>query len=149
MSSTEELIRQAREARLKAYVPYSQFRVGAALEARDGTIYHGCNIENASYGLTNCAERTAFFRAIADGRRPGDFAALAIVGETNGPIAPCGACRQVMLELGGADLQVILANMGDAVAVTTPERLLPGAFSSADLSVMDAVKIPGKDDKAA
>ena len=149
MTSTEKLIQEAREARSKAYVPYSQFRVGAALEARDGTIYHGCNVENASYGLTNCAERTAFFRAIADGRKPGDFVSLAVVGETNGPISPCGACRQVMLELGGTDMQVILANMGNVVDVTTSGRLLPGAFSGADLSATEAAKIPGKDDNAA
>ena len=98
--------------------PYSTFKVGAALVTRDGTIYHGCNVENASYGLTNCAERTAFFSAIADGRKPGDFVQLAIVGETEGPISPCGACRQVILELGGADLQVIRANMGDALKLS-------------------------------
>lgn len=100
------------------YVPYSRFQVGAALQTSDGTIYHGCNVENASFGLTNCAERTAFFRAIADGHRPGDFVALAVVGDTRGPIAPCGACRQVILELGGP-LPVILGNMaGDALPTT-------------------------------
>ena len=112
---------RARTARQNAYVPYSTFKVGAALVTRDGTIYHGCNVENASYGLTNCAERTAFFSAIADGRKPGDFVQLAIVGETEGPISPCGACRQVILELGGTDLQVIRANMGDALEITSPE----------------------------
>lgn len=144
MNSTDSLILEARAARLNAYVPYSQFRVGAALATRDGQIYHGCNVENASYGLTNCAERTAFYRAIADGQKPGDFLALAVVGETAGPIAPCGACRQVMLELGGAGLQVILANLGEAVELTTAERLLPGAFSSADLSAQKAQQLPGK-----
>lgn len=133
MIDTDTLIEQAREARAKAYAPYSHFQVGAALEARDGKIYHGCNIENASYGLTNCAERTAFFSALADGQKPGDFTQLAIVGETDGPIAPCGACRQVILELGGPDLQVVLANMADLVEITTPTQLLPGAFSSSDL----------------
>ena len=133
MISTQDLILQARAARTKAYAPYSHFQVGAALVARDGKIYHGCNIENASYGLTNCAERTAFFSALADGQKPGGFTQLAIVGETDGPIAPCGACRQVIFELGGPDLQVILANMGDSVEITTPGQLLPGAFSSSDL----------------
>ena len=133
MIPVDILIAEARIARLKAYVPYSTFKVGAALATRDGKIYHGCNVENASYSLTNCAERTAFFRAIADGQKPGDFVQLAIVGETEGPISPCGACRQVMLELGGGDLQVIRANMGDAVEITNPERLLPGAFSGKDL----------------
>lgn len=133
MIPVDTLIAEARTARQNAYVPYSTFKVGAALVTRDGTIYHGCNVENASYGLTNCAERTAFFSAIADGRKPGDFVQLAIVGETEGPISPCGACRQVILELGGADLQVIRANMGDALEITSPEQLLPGAFSSRDL----------------
>ncbi len=144
MKTSDGLIQEARAARLKAYVPYSQFRVGAALATRDGKIYHGCNVENASYGLTNCAERTAIFSAIADGQKPGDFVALAVVGATAGPIAPCGACRQVILELGGAGLQVILANMDDAVELTTPERLLPGAFSGADLAAVEALQIPGK-----
>ena len=133
MISADLLIKQAREAREKAYAPYSHFQVGAALEARDGKIYHGCNIENASYGLTNCAERTAFFSALSDGQKPGNFIQLAIVGETDGPIAPCGACRQVIFELGGPDLRLVLANMGNSVEITTPGQLLPGAFSSSDL----------------
>lgn len=127
------LLDAARAARAKAYVPYSRFPVGAALLTRDGTLYHGCNVENASFGLTNCAERTAFFRAIADGHQPGDFVALAVVGDTEGPIAPCGACRQVMLELGGAALPVILGNLAGAVASTDAATLLPGAFVPNDL----------------
>ena len=133
MIDTETLIEQARKARAKAYSPYSHFQVGAALVARDGKIYHGCNIENASYGLTNCAERTAFYSALADGQKPGNFTQLAIVGETDAPIAPCGACRQVIFELGGPKLEVILANMDNLVEITTPAQLLPGAFSSSDL----------------
>ena len=133
MIDTETLIEQARKARAKAYAPYSHFQVGAALVARDGKIYHGCNIENASYGLTNCAERTAFYSALADGQKPGNFTQLAIVGETDAPIAPCGACRQVIFELGGPKLEVILANMDNLVEITTPAQLLPGAFSSSDL----------------
>ena len=127
------LLDAARAARAKAYVPYSRFPVGAALLTRDGTLYHGCNVENASFGLTNCAERTAFFRAIADGHQPGDFVALAVVGDTEGPIAPCGACRQVMLELGGAALPVILGNLAGAVASTDAAAFLPGAFAPNDL----------------
>ena len=133
MIDNEALIEQARKARAKAYARYSHFQVGAALVARDGKIYHGCNIENASYGLTNCAERTAFYSALADGQKPGNFMQLAIVGETDAPIAPCGACRQVIFELGGPKLEVILANMGNLVEITTPAQLLPGAFSSSDL----------------
>ena len=133
MIATDKLIEQAREARAKAYAPYSHFQVGAALVARDGKIYHGCNVENASYGLTNCAERTAFFRAIADGCQPGDFVALAVVGDTDNPISPCGACRQVLVELGGPDLPVYLANLGSATQATTAAALLPGAFTRADM----------------
>ena len=133
MMTPDQLIQEACVARQKAYIPYSRFGVGAALLTRDGTVYHGCNIENASYGLTNCAERTAMFRAIADGRKPGDFAMLAVVADTEGPVSPCGACRQVILELGGADLQVVLANLKGVVAVHTASDLLPGAFVAGDL----------------
>ena len=134
MIGVEQLISEARAAREKAYAPYSNFKVGAAVLTRDGKVYRGCNIENAAYGLTNCAERTAFFAAIADGYKPGDFAQLAVIGETEGPISPCGACRQVILELGGADLVVILANLENAVEISSPAALLPGAFSNVDLS---------------
>lgn len=128
-----ELINEARLARTKARAVYSNFQVGAALETRDGRVFHGCNIENASYGLTNCAERTAFFSAIAQGVQAGDFVRLAVVGDTEGPISPCGACRQVIIELGGPALEVILANMGEAVEYTTASRLLPGAFGAGDM----------------
>ena len=130
---SQVLLDEARVARAKAYVPYSHFQVGAALQAHDGTVYHGCNVENASFGLTNCAERTAFFRAIADGRQAGDFVALAVIGDTTGPIAPCGACRQVIMELGGPEMQVILGNLAGEVQPTTAEALLPHAFVNTDL----------------
>ena len=130
---SQALLAEARKARASAYVPYSRFQVGAALLGRDGTVYHGCNVENASFGLTNCAERTAFFRAISDGCRPGDFVALAVVGDTVGPISPCGACRQVMLELGGPDLRVLLGNLAGDVQPTTVAALLPGAFDHTGL----------------
>lgn len=125
----EQLIIEAIAARLLAYTPYSQFKVGAALLCRDGRVFHGCNVENASYGLCNCAERTAFFTAIAAGCKPGDFSALAIVGDTAGPISPCGACRQVMMELGGGALSVVLANLKGDVFVTTAGDQLPNAFA--------------------
>lgn len=124
----QALLAEARLARTKAYTPYSKFRVGAALLTRDGRIFHGCNVENASYGLCNCAERTALFSAIAQGCQPGDFAALAVVGDTDGPIAPCGACRQVIIELGSPALPVILGNMRDDIEITSAAALLPGAF---------------------
>ena len=85
--------------------------------------------------MTNCAERTSLFRAIADGRKPGDFTMLAVVADTDGPVSPCGACRQVIMELGGKDLQVVLANLKGNVAVHTASALLPGAFDAADLPV--------------
>jgi len=139
MMTAEQLIAEARAARLTAYAPYSNFKVGAAVLTKDGKIYRGCNIENASYGLTNCAERTAFFSAIADGYKPGDFAQMAVVGATEGPVSPCGACRQVILELGGADLVVVLANLGSAVEITSAALLLPGAFTNSDLPLGDVV----------
>lgn len=122
------LLNSAREAREKAYAPYSNFQVGAALQAKDGRVFHGCNVENASYGLCNCAERTAFFSAIAAGYRRNDFAAIAVIGNTDGPIAPCGACRQVMIELGGPELRVLLGNLQGTTRETTARELLPEAF---------------------
>lgn len=124
----EQLIAEAKLARERAYAPYSKFQVGAALLCRDGTVFHGCNVENASYGLCNCAERTALFSAVAAGYRPHDFAALAVTGDTEGPIAPCGACRQVIIELGGPQLEVILSNLNGAVMRTTAGEQLPHAF---------------------
>jgi cytidine deaminase len=125
----EALIREAREARNRAYAPYSAFRVGAAVLTRSGRVFSGCNIENASYGLCMCAERTALFLAIAAGCRCGDFTHLAVVGDTDEPLAPCGACRQVMMELGGPQLIVVQANLRGAVAQHTMAALLPGAFA--------------------
>jgi cytidine deaminase len=129
----QALIDEARAARELAYTPYSTFKVGAALACHDGRVFRGCNVENASYGLCNCAERTAFFSAIAHGYRPGDFTALAVIGDTIGPIAPCGACRQVILELGGNALPVVLANLKGDVKETTAAEQLPGAFGGWDL----------------
>lgn len=129
----EKLIAEAAEGRMLAYTPYSNFKVGAALECKDGRIFRGCNIENASYGMTNCAERTAFFSAIAHGYKPGDFAALAVIGATDGPIAPCGACRQVIVELGGNDLPVVLTNLQGDILETTASGQLPNAFGGWDL----------------
>ena len=129
MISDEDLVKEACKAREKAYVPYSRFKVGAALLTKDGKIYHGCNIENASYGLTNCAERSA----LSDGCHAGEFVKLAVVGQTDDVISPCGACRQVISELAGKDCQIILANLNGKIKKTFIAELLPGAFSSADL----------------
>jgi cytidine deaminase len=124
----EQLIQEALAARQSAYAPYSQFKVGAALLTKDGKVFHGCNVENASYGLCNCAERTALFSAVAAGYRPGDFAGMAVVGATEEPIAPCGACRQVMLELGGPALDIVLTNLKGDIKKTTASAQLPDAF---------------------
>ncbi len=129
-----ELLKQAKLAREKAYVPYSRFKVGCALMDTEGRIHHGCNIENAAFGPTNCAERTALFRAVADGHTPRSFLALAVVGDTDGPISPCGVCRQVMSELCAPDMPVYLTNLKGDVQETTVSALLPGAFSPSDLT---------------
>jgi cytidine deaminase len=126
-----ELLDLARKARSQAYVPYSNFPVGAALLTRDGRVFLGCNVENASYGLGCCAERTAIFKAVSEGAR--EFVAIAVVADTPGPVSPCGACRQVMAEFA-PDMTVLLGNMGDAMAQTTVAGLLPGAFSRKDLT---------------
>ncbi|MDB5833219.1 MAG: cytidine deaminase [Caballeronia sp.] len=124
----DELLERAKNARERAYAPYSRFKVGAALLAKDGAVFDGCNVENASYGLCNCAERTAFFSAIAAGYTRDQFAALAVIGDTDGPIAPCGACRQVIIELGGPELTIRLGNLNGAIRDTTAREQLPDAF---------------------
>jgi len=124
----QALIEEAAAARQNAYAPYSRFLVGAAVLTRDGRVFRGCNVENASYGLCNCAERTALFSAVAAGCKPGDFVALAIIGDTEKPIATCGACRQVVIELGTPDMEVVLANLKHKVEQTTAGALLPGPF---------------------
>ncbi len=128
----EKLVAESKKAREKAYVPYSKFPVGAALLAEDGTIYHGCNIENSAYSMTNCAERTAFFKAVSDGVR--SFKALVVVADTEGPVSPCGACRQVIAEFCSGSMPVYLTNLNGDVEETTVAKLLPGAFSKEDLS---------------
>jgi cytidine deaminase len=125
----DALIRAALDARGRAYAPYSGFRVGAALLSRSGRLFTGCNVENAAYGLSNCAERTALFCAIASGCRPGEITHLAVVADTESPVAPCGACRQVMIELGGGGLLVIQANLQGKICRSLAQDLLPGAFS--------------------
>jgi cytidine deaminase len=124
----DDLLERARLARDFAYAPYSGFKVGAALLTHDGKIFDGCNVENAAYGLCNCAERTAFFSAIASGYRREEFAALAVIVDAAGPASPCGACRQVIIELGGGALPIRLGNLNGAVRDTTAGEQLPDAF---------------------
>lgn len=129
----QKLIDEARAARDLAYAPYSKFHVGAALECKDGRVFRGCNVENASYPCGCCAERTAIFSAVAQGYKPGDFSALVVVGDTAGPIAPCGMCRQVIIEMGGNDLPVVLTNLNGDIMETTAAGQLPNAFGGWDL----------------
>ncbi|MBT2761649.1 cytidine deaminase [Paenibacillus sp. ISL-20] len=128
------LMQEAIKARTRAYIPYSAFGVGAALLDSNGEVHLGCNVENAAYGPTNCAERTALFRAIADGHEAGSFQAIAIVADTEGPCTPCGVCRQVLVELCKPDMKVIMGNMKGDIKETTVSELLPGAFGPWDLN---------------
>jgi cytidine deaminase len=127
----QQLMEEAKIARGFAYVPYSKFQVGAALLARDGKVFHGCNIENASYGMTNCAERTALFKAYSEGNT--QFDSLVVVADTDRPVPPCGACRQVISELCDPEMEVILTNLKGDVQRILVKDLLPGAFSPGDL----------------
>lgn len=127
----KELIQTALDARKNAYAPYSHYQVGAALLSSDGTIYSGCNIENASYGATNCAERTAFFSAVSEGKR--DFLAIAITGGLEGEeisdyAVPCGICRQIMQEFCGDDFQVIVAKSTEDFRQYPFSEILPFGF---------------------
>ena len=125
--ASRTLIDAARRARRHAHARFSGFKVGAALEAQDGTIITGCNIENATYGLTLCAERVAMFKALSEGHR--EFVAVAVVADTNEPTPPCGACRQILWEFA-ADLEVILANLTEAKGTYRLKDLLPLPFDS-------------------
>ena len=129
----EELCKLAIEAMAHAYAPYSGFKVGAALLCADGSVYQGCNIENAAYSPTNCAERTAFFKAVYDGHR--DFTAIAVCGGKNGVITgafpPCGVCRQVMREFCGDDFLIYLVNEKGFETVTLSD-LLPFGFRAGE-----------------
>ena len=126
-----ELVERAFQAQQRAYAPYSGFLVGAALRTRDGKIYDGCNIENAAYSPSNCAERTAFFKAVSEGERV--FQAIAIVGNKRGEkgdfCPPCGVCRQVMAEFCGEDFEILLAKEKDIWKSVTLGELLPESFS--------------------
>lgn len=126
-----ELIDHASDMLDKAYVPYSKFPVGASLLTEDGKIFSGCNIENASLGLSNCAERTAIFKAVSEGCQK--FSRLTVVGDTKEPISPCGACRQVMAEFFEPAMPILLVNTNGDRFETTINELLPGAFRSEDM----------------
>lgn len=131
----EKLLELAHEARERAYAPYSHYAVGAALLTKDGRVYQGCNIENASFSATNCAERTAFFKAVYDDCY--DFAAIAVVGGPAGkpvqaqdePSGPCGVCRQVMQEFCGPDFEIHMQKAGGGVFTVKLPELLPFGFT--------------------
>lgn len=134
MIDFKSLMRSAQEARNNSYSPYSHFRVGATLLTKNGKVYTGCNIENAAYSATNCAERTAIFKAVSEGER--EFEALAIVGGREGEVAdfcaPCGVCRQVISEFCNKDFKIILGNE-KKFEIYTLDQLLPLSFSDKDL----------------
>ena len=128
-----ELIQKAKEAKEQAYAPYSGFHVGAALLCKDGTIFTGCNIENSAYGPTNCAERTAIFKAVSEGFR--EFEAIAIISDSKQPTAPCGVCRQVMAEFCDPDsFFIVVAESESDYEIRTLRKLLPEGFGSGNLA---------------
>jgi len=133
MYDKNKLLDMALVARATAYAPYSKFKVGAAILLNNGKYILGCNIENASYGLSNCAERTALFKMISDGYTKNNVVAMAIVGDTLDVISPCGACRQVMLELLKPDCPILLCNLKRDMKEYKVIDLLPYAFSEKDL----------------
>jgi cytidine deaminase len=126
----KKLVKYALKARKNSYSPYSGFRVGAALLTRSGAIVTGCNIENSSYGLTICAERTALFKALSDGYSA--FTAIAIASDEDGFTPPCGACRQVLIELAG-DVDVVMARPDGTFRIEPLDRLIPNAFTGTNL----------------
>ena len=128
----DDLLQLAKEAREHSYAPYSKYRVGAALLTKDGRIYQGCNIENASFTPTICAERTAFFKAIYDGIR--EFSAIAIIGSGDLPAYPCGVCRQVMSEFCDGSFEIIVSNRdGSEIVAETLDEMMPHRFGPKDL----------------
>ena len=127
MAGSDALVDHARRAREHAVADYSHFKVGAALETADGTIITGCNVENATYGLTVCAERVAMFKALSEGHR--SFTRVAVVADTGDPTPPCGACRQILWEFGG-DLEVVLANLTEITGRHRLKDLLPLPFDA-------------------
>ncbi len=125
----QELVKKAYEAMTFAYTPYSKFNVGAALLTKSGKVYTGCNVEIASYGATNCAERTAIFKAISEGEK--EYKAIAVVSSSHDYTYPCGICRQVIVEFG-KDIDIVVAK-GDDYEVFTIDDLLPKSFTGIDI----------------
>ncbi len=129
----KDILDRAFEVMEKAYAPYSKYHVGACVKTKDGKYHVGANIENASYGLTNCAERSVLFHVYSLGYRQGDIESMALVTRGNTLGSPCGACRQVMVELLNRNTPVVIANTNSQAMVTTIDELLPFSFTSDDL----------------
>lgn len=129
---SDKMLEEAKKARLNAYVPYSRFPVGAAIVLKDGTIIHGANIENASFGLSNCAERSALFSLYSQGYQKEDIVSMTVIADHNKPVSPCGACRQVMFELLPENCEVTLANLQGQTKIMTKDELLPYGFKFED-----------------
>lgn len=127
----EKLLEEAIQIRARAYVPYSRFPVGAALLTSSGKIYTGCNIENAAYPSTCCAERVAIFKAISDGET--EFMEMAVAADTKRPVPPCGTCRQVMSEFFAPDMTIHLTNLSNDIQTLTTDQLLPFSFQKEDM----------------
>nr|WP_042145596.1 cytidine deaminase [Paucisalibacillus sp. EB02] len=127
----QELINNAIEIRERAYVPYSKFKVGAALLTKSGKVYTGCNIENAAYPVSLCAERVAIFKAISEGET--EFVELAVVADTERPVPPCGSCRQVMSEFFESEMNIHLTNLNNNTITVKMDELLPFSFQKSDM----------------
>lgn len=126
-----ELVELASQVRQFSYSPYSKFRVGAAVECGDGRIFTGCNVENASYGLTMCAERVALGKAISEGAK--EFTRIAVIADAQAPVPPCGACRQVISELCGSQVEIVMSDQSGKIETHTISQLLPEAFDKSFL----------------
>ena len=130
-SQWQPVLEAALAVRSRAYAPYSHFAVGAAVQAKSGAIYSGCNVENASYGLGLCAERNAITSAVTDGMKKIHY--IVVVADTKGPVSPCGACRQVISEFSNKDTRIIMSNKNYDYKVWDVEEMIPGAFGPEDL----------------
>ncbi|MDT2768615.1 MULTISPECIES: cytidine deaminase [Globicatella] len=133
MATKEELIKLSRSVQKNAYIPYSHFPVGCAMEMKDGTIIEGVNVENVSFGVTNCAERSAIFTAATKGYRPKSIAAIAVSGDTEDFLPPCSICRQVMVEFCDPDTPVYLTRNNGDILTTSVKELVPFAFEKLDM----------------
>ncbi|MBI1761744.1 MAG: cytidine deaminase [Acidobacteria bacterium] len=127
-AATRALVESAKQVRERAHAPFSDFKVGAALETADGRVFTGCNVENSSYGLSICAERVALFKAISEGVR--EFTRIAVIADTPAgmPVRPCGACRQVISDLMGGEAEVVMANLRGEIETQQVKELLPAPF---------------------